>query len=161
MPDERYQSQPSFPLRRAGENPHTITSAVGVAETRGHVRARRSSLFTRTVVWVTGLVCLAFLLGSLAQAWTNSGLMQNLTATQLQTQEAQATHAALQVQATHFADPSVIEQEAREQLGYIRPGEQPVVVVGAQSQPSTTSSHSSKAAPQESFWQAWWNIFFG
>ncbi|HEV2579768.1 MAG TPA: hypothetical protein VGT44_02855, partial [Ktedonobacteraceae bacterium] len=120
MSSERYQSRPVFPLRTAGENPH-ITSAVGVQETRGHVRARRSSLFARTVIWVTGLVCLAFLLGSLAQAWTNSGLMQTLAATQLQTQQAQTTHDALQQQAAHFQDPSVIEQEAREQLGYVRP----------------------------------------
>jgi cell division protein FtsB len=161
MPDERYQSRPSFPLRRAGENPHTITSAVGIAETRGHVRARRTSLFTRTVVWVTGLICLAFLLGSLAQAWTNNGMMQNLAATELQTRQAQATHTALQQQAIHYADPSVIEREAREQLGYIRPGEHPVVIVGAQSQPPTTSSQPPKTAPQESFWQAWWSIFFG
>jgi len=157
VPIER---SPSSPLRSAGSNPH-VTAAIGLGETRGNARARRNSLFTRTVIWVTGLVCLAFLLGSLVQAWTNSGLMQTLAVTQQQTLQAQATHDALQQQAAHYQDPSVIEQEAREQLGYVRPGEHPVVIVGAKGQQqTTTTSHPSTSAPQESFWQAWWNIFF-
>src|SRR5205085_6066159 len=122
MPADRYHSQPLFPSRPASSKVH-ITSAVGMQETQGHVRARRSTLFTRTVIWVTGLICLAFLLGSLAQAWTNSQLMQTLAVTQIQTQKAQANHDALQQQANHYQDPAVVEQEAREQFGYIRPGE--------------------------------------
>ncbi len=87
--------------------------------------------------------------------------MQTLAATQLQTQQAQATHDALQQQATHYQDPSVIEQEAREQLGYVRPGDHPVVIVGAQSQQSTTTTRPIPSTAHESFWQEWWNIFFG
>lgn len=158
--DDRYHSRPIFPSRPASSKAH-ITSAVGMQETQGRARARRSSLFTRTVIWVTGLVCLAFLLGSLAQAWTNSQLMQTLAATQLQTQQAQANHDALQQQANHYQDPAVVEQEAREQFGYIRPGEHLVVIVGAKSQGQTSTTHPAKQSPPESFWQEWWNIFFG
>lgn len=160
MPPYRYRPQPSFRSQPAGHSAH-ITSAVGMEETQGRVRARRSSLFTRTIVWVTGLICLAFLLGSLAQAWTNSQLMQTLAATQQQTQQAQATHNALQQQATHYQDPTVIEQEARQQFGYVRPGEHPVVIVGARNQAQPSTSHAAQPAPPESFWQEWWNIFFG
>ena len=77
MPE--YQSRPFFPSRPEGSSPY-VTSAVGIEETQGRVRARRSSLFTRTVIWITGLICLAFLLGSLAQAWSNSALMQRVDA---------------------------------------------------------------------------------
>lgn len=160
MPLYRYRSRPIFPSKPAGNSAH-VTSAVGMQETQGHVRARRSSLFTRTVIWVTGLICLAFLLGSLAQAWTNSQLMQTLAATQAQTQQAQANHDALQQQANHYQDPAVVEQEAREQYGYIRPGEQPVVIVGTKSQGQTSTTHPVKQSPPESFWQEWWHIFFG
>src|SRR5579864_9202817 len=152
MPTDRYRSWSSSPLQSGGSNPH-VTSAVGLAETRGHVRARRSSLFTRTIIWVTGLICLAFLLGSLAQAWTNSGLMRTLAATQLQTQQAQATHEALQQQANHYQDPAVIEQEAREQLGYVRPGEHPVVIVGAKQTATQAATQARKATPPQNFWQ--------
>ncbi|HLX56584.1 MAG TPA: septum formation initiator family protein [Ktedonobacteraceae bacterium] len=158
MPEDR--SRPSFPSRPAGSAPY-ITSAVGLEETQGHVRARRSSLFTRTVIWVTGLICLAFLLGSLAQAWTNNQFMQRLHTTQQQTQQAQVYHDHLAQQANHYQDPAVIEKEAREQLGYIRPGEHPVVVVGAGEAQSQPARPSAKPSPPQSFWQAWWNIFFG
>lgn len=132
-----------------------------MGETRGHRRARRTSLFTRTVIWVTGMICLAFLLGSLAQAWTNSQLMQRLVTTEQQTQQAQSYHDSLQQQASYYQNPSVIETEARERLGYVRPGETPVVVVGANNPPSHPAPAHSSPAPPQNFWQEWWNIFFG
>jgi cell division protein FtsB len=158
MPE--YRTRPSFPSRTGGSSPY-ITSAIGVEETQGRARARRSSLFTRTVIWVTGLVCLAFLLGSLAQAWTNSQLMQQLHATQAQTQQAQSHHDSLAQQASHYQDPAVIEKEAREQLGYVRPGEHPVVIVGSNQAAAQLTAPAGKVVPPQNFWQAWWNIFFG
>jgi cell division protein FtsB len=158
MPE--YQTRPSFPSRSGGSSPY-ITSAIGIEETQGHARARRSSLFTRTVIWVTGLICLAFLLGSLAQAWTNSQLVQQLNATQAQTQQAQSYHDYLAQQARHYQDPAVITKEAREQLGYVRPGEHPVVVVGSNQTPAQVTSPAKKSSPPPSFWQSWWNVFFG
>ncbi len=158
MPE--YRTRPSFPSRPGGSSPY-ITSAIGIEETQGRARARRSSLFTRTIIWVTGLVCLAFLLGSLAQAWTNSQLTQQLRATQAQTQQAQSYRDYLAQQANRYQDPAVIAKEAREQLGYVRPGERPVVIVGSKQTSSQVPSPDRKTAPSQNFWQAWWNIFFG
>ncbi|GAC1568792.1 MAG: hypothetical protein NVS3B14_19380 [Ktedonobacteraceae bacterium] len=159
MPMPEHQIRPSFAARPAGSGPY-ITSAVGLEETQGRARARRSSLFTRTVIWVTGLVCLAFLLGSVVQAWTNSQLMQELEATQQQTQQVQAHHDQLAQLANHYQDPAVIEKEAREQLGYVRPGEHPVVIVGSKQAQAQPASSLKEAAPPQNFWQLWWNIFF-
>lgn len=160
MPANRYRQEVSGPAgpRRSGP---LVTSAVGLSETQGHVRARRITLFARTVIWVTGLVCLAFLLGSLAQAWTNSHLMQTLAVTQQQTQQAQAYHDSLQRQASYYQDPTVIEREAREQFGYVRPGEHPVVIVGGKSQGQAQMTHPAQPTPPQNFWQEWWKIFFG
>lgn len=138
-----------------------VTRAVGLEETPGRLRARRSSLFTRTIIWVTGLVCIAFLLGSLAQAWSNSLLMQRVQATQQQTQQLQAYHDSLAQQANHFADPSVIESEARQELGYVRPGEHPVVIVGSNQQEQPGAAHPSNPPTPPNLWQQWWNVFFG
>ncbi|HEY3991732.1 MAG TPA: septum formation initiator family protein, partial [Ktedonobacteraceae bacterium] len=108
--------------RPEGKTPY-VTSAVGMEETAGRMRARRVSLFTQTVVWVTGLVCLAFLLGALAQAWSNSQLTQTLQQERQREQQLQNQHDRLEHQATYYHDPYVIESEARQQMGYARPGE--------------------------------------
>lgn len=159
MQDQR--RRPQFP-RRTNESRPYVTRAVGLGEPTGRLRARRSFLFTRTIIWITGLVCLAFLLGSLAQAWTNSQLMQHVQEAQQQTQQQQAYHDHLVQEANHYSDPFVIESEARQQLGYIRPGEQPVIITGSsnqQGQQDTTHPASPPAA--QSLWKEWWNVFFG
>lgn len=159
MPDTA--SRPPDRSRPGGKTPY-VTSAVGMEESAGRVRARRMSLFTSTVIWVTGLVCLAFLLGSLVQAWSNNQLSQNLQQAQQRVQQMQREHTNLEQQAKQYQDPYVIESEARQQLGYARQGEHVVVVVGSnnQNQPQQTASSSNKPAPQ-GFWQAWWDMFFG
>jgi cell division protein FtsB len=138
-----------------------ITRAVGLEETTGSLRARRSSLFTQTIIMVTGLVCFAFLLGSLAQAWSNSMLMRQVQDAQQQTQQLQAYHDHLAQQAHYYSDPFVIESEARQELNYIRPGEHLVVIVDSNQQGQQNTAHTSRPQATQSFWQQWWNIFFG
>ena len=84
---------------QTNDNRPLVTRAVGLEETTGRLRARRSSLFTQTIILVTGLVCFAFLLGSLAQAWSNSMLMRQVQDAQEQTQQLQAYHDHLAQQA--------------------------------------------------------------
>ncbi|GAC1425005.1 MAG: hypothetical protein PVS3B3_13170 [Ktedonobacteraceae bacterium] len=145
----------------AAFNSANVTSAIGMGETAGRLRARRSSLFTQTVIWVTGLVCMAFLLGTLAQAWSNSQSAQQVQAAQQQLKRVEAHHKELMKAANHYQDPSVVESEARQQLGYTRPGEHPVVVVGSNdTQPQVTKGRAATQA-QQGFWQDWWNAFFG
>lgn len=147
--------------RHTRENSPYVTTAVGLEEPAGRVRARRSSLFTQTVIWVTGLICMAFLLGSLAQAWTNSQLMQRVQEVQQQTQQVQAYHDHLEQMANHYKDPAVIESEARQELGYVRPGEHPVIIVSSSQQEQSSSVHPPSPPAQLNFWQEWWNVFFG
>ena len=156
------QKQPrrtQFPSRPES-SPH-VTSAVGMEETTGRLRARRGSLFTQTVMWITGLICLAFLLSSLAQAWSNSQLMQRVQTEQQQLQHLQDHNAYLTRQANYYKDPFVIESEAREQLGYIRPGEHPVIITSATNSGRLVTHHSTTSPAQQGYWQEWWNIFFG
>ncbi len=145
----------------AAMNSASVTSAIGMGETAGRLRARRSSLFTQTVIWVTGLICMAFLLGTLAQAWSNSQSAQQVQAAQQQLHQLQAHNKVLSKAASHYQNPAVVESEARQQLGYTRPGEHPVVVVGSSdAQPQVTKRRAATQA-QQSFWQDWWNAFFG
>jgi cell division protein FtsB len=152
---------PPFQARTKESRPY-VTRAVGLGEPTGRLRARRSSLFTRTIIWVTGFVCMAFLLGSLAQAWTNSQLMQHVQEAQQQTHQLQAYHDHLVQEANHYKDLFVIESEARQQLGYIRPGEHPVVIAGSSNQQGQQGTAQPASPPAtRNLWQEWWNVFFG
>jgi cell division protein FtsB len=155
------QQQRRSSSTRTNDSRTLVTRAVGLEETTGRLRARRSSLFTQTIILVTGLVCFAFLLGSLAQAWSNSLLMQRVQEAQQQTQQLQAYHDHLVQQAQHYSVPIVIESEARQDLGYIRPGEHPVVIVGSNQQGQQSKAHTSHPSTTQSFWQQWWHVFFG
>src|SRR5438094_4060329 len=156
---QKQPRRPHFPSRPEGNSPH-VTSAVGMEETTGRLRARRSSLFTQTIIWLTGLICLAFLLASLAQAWSNSQLIQGVETAQQQLQYMRQQHDSLTKLVAYYKDPFVIENQARQQLGYVRPGEHAVVVIGANSQEQSTSSHLVNAPTAQSYWQEWWNAFF-
>lgn len=157
-PISRYR--PRFPSQPEASSP-TITGAIGMGESAGRTRARRTSLFTRTMISVTSLICLAFLLGSLVQAWSNSQLSQRVQAQQQQLQVVQDRHKALLQAAQHYQDPVVIESEARQQLGYIRPGEHPVVVIASADANQQTPTSSSNTQGPSNFWQEWWNALFG
>lgn len=158
MQNRPRKSASSSPLDVRNAN---VTSAIGLEETVGRRRAKRTSLFTQTMIWVTGLVCTAFLLGAMAQAWSNSLLMQKVHDAQVKLQQTENHNKDLAHLAKYYQDPTVIENEARQQLGYIRPGEHAVVIISSPDQGQTSSS-SKKAAPtQQGFWQEWWNSLFG
>jgi cell division protein FtsB len=138
-----------------------VTSAVGMEETAGRIRARKYSFFTQTILWFTGLVCVAFLLGSLVQAWSDSQLEQKVQLAQQQLKQEQARHDSLVQTAQHYKDPAVVESEARQQLGYARPGDHVVIVVPANDSKQTGTQQNRSSAQQQSFWQDWWHLFFG
>ncbi len=138
-----------------------VTSAIGMEETVGRLRARRNSLFTQTVMWVTGLICLAFLFGSLTQAWSNSRLTQQLQNQQQNLQQAQTQHTRLIQAASYYENSSVVESEARQQLGYVRPGEQPVVIVGTSTHNQQSTQALSNKQSQQGYWLDWWKLFVG
>ena len=78
-----------------------------------------------------------------------------------QLQRLQDHHASLAKLAAHYKDPFVIENEARQQLGYIRPGEHPVIITSSDSQGQPATTHPVKLPVQQGYWQEWWNAFFG
>jgi cell division protein FtsB len=153
--------RPQFPARPESSNTANVTSAVGLEETVGHSRARRTSLFTNTVMWVTGLVCAAFLVATLAQAWSNSQLEQQLQKATQQYEQVNAHNQSLKQQVNYYKDPAVIESEARQQLNYVRPGEHAVMIVGQNDQPKPSTSKNASAPASQDYWQEWWQTFFG
>jgi cell division protein FtsB len=87
--------------------------------------------------------------------------MQKVQLAQQQLKQTQAEHDRLVQTANHYKDPSVIESEARQQLGYIRPGDHLVVVVNANDQSQQNVHKQTPVEGTQSFWQEWWHTFFG
>ena len=156
------QNRPRRPqISVPGESSNAnVTTAVGMEGTIGHRRARRNSLFTQTVMWVTGLICTAFLLGTLAQAWSNSNLVQQLQQEQQLLQQYPQHNAQLKSLEQHYKDPAEVESEARQQLGYIRPGEHPVIIVSSAQNNPQNGPKKQSPGDAAGFWQEWWNSFF-
>ena len=152
--------RPLFSSRSEGSNAN-VTSAIGMEETVGHLRTRRNSLFTRTVLGITGLVCAAFLLGTLAQAWSNSQLTQKVQTAAQTLQQMQNDNRNLHTQTAYYQNPAVIENEARQHLGYARPGEQVVNVVSGRNQQQSQAPQNTNGGQPPNYWQAWWHVFFG
>lgn len=152
--------RPQFPSRPETSTTH-VTSAIGLEETVGHSRARRTSLFTHTIMWVTGLVCAAFLVATLAQAWSNSQLEQQLQKARQQYDQVNAHNQNLKQQVSYYKDPTVIASEARQQLNYIRPGEHAVVIVGQNTTSQAQTPKNTDTSPSQDYWQDWWKIFLG
>ncbi|QBD80449.1 hypothetical protein EPA93_32550 [Ktedonosporobacter rubrisoli] len=153
--------RPQFTSRTESGNTANVTSAIGMEESAGRLRARRNTLFTHTIMWVTGLICIALLLGSFAQAWSNSRIAQQVQQERQQLQQLRDRHNHLVQMEKRYKDPAVIESEARQQLGYIRHGEQPVVIVSADGQGQQKPPAQQKKPIQGNFWQEWWSTFFG
>ncbi len=152
--------RPQFSSRPEGSSAN-VTSAIGMEETFGRSRARRTSLFTRSMLWITGLICAAFLLGTFAQAWSNSHFVAQVQKEQQALNQIQVQHAQLQKEAQHYQDQAVIQSEARQQLGYIHTGEQPVVITSTNTTGQQKDKQATSTPPQRSYWDQWWRIFFG
>jgi cell division protein FtsL len=55
---------------------------------------------------------------------------------------------------------SAIETIAREQLGLIKPGDHPIVMV-SQATPTASPAESKPTPPPAPVWRQWWDYFFG
>lgn len=121
----------------------------------------RPPLLSRVIVWCTVLLCLLLLLATFGQAWNVYQLNQQVAAQQQAVNQLTAQNHQLQSSIRMLQDPATIEQEAR-RLGYIYPGDQPVVVI-VSGKPSPAPP--AKPVPPDSspwgFWSDWLKFFFG
>lgn len=121
----------------------------------------KPSMLARLIVWGTMAICGLLVLATLGEVWTVHRLHQQVAASQQAANQLQNQNRALATQIAQLQQPETIEYEAR-QLGYIYPGDQPVVVVTTQPTPSTTTQQSASAAKSGwGFWPDWLKLFFG
>ena len=125
----------------------------------------RMTLYSRTLAVATAAICAALLFAILSQAWVNDRLQQQVRQAQVENARLRADILATTRRAAWAEAPATIEDEARA-IGYIRPGEQAVVIVSAAArQPGAASapgaSHGTMAGAQGSQSPGWWPRIFG
>jgi cell division protein FtsB len=118
-------------------------------------------LLSRVIVWCTALLCLLLLLATCGQAWNVYGLNQQVASQQQAVKQLESQNRQLQSAIQALQDPATIEQEAR-RLGYIYPGDQPVVVIVSGTLPPTPPARPSPPPSTPwGFWSDWFKFFFG
>ena len=120
----------------------------------------KPSLLARLIVWCTVAICGLLILATLGEVWTVHQLHQQVNASQQAANQLTNQNRALATQIAQLQQPETIEYEAR-QLGYIYPGDQPVVVVTTQPTPAATRQPASSAKNGWGFWPDWLKLFFG
>jgi cell division protein FtsB len=121
----------------------------------------KPSMLARVIVWGTIAICGLLVLATLGEVWTVHQLHQQVNASQQAAAQLQNQNRALATQIAQLQQPETIEYEAR-QLGYIYPGDQPVVVATTQPTPATTPQPSASSAKSGwGFWPDWLKLFFG
>ena len=97
------------------------------------------------------------------KAVENYELNQQADALRAQIAGLRAQNVALQQDIEQARTDAAIEAIAREQLGLIRPGDHPLVLVNDPAAPHASSEVTPQAppAPPEPTWRQWWNYFFG
>jgi len=67
----------------------------------------------------------------------------------------------LQKQIEAARTDTAIETIAREQLGLIKPGDHPLVLVSQAPQPAAAPTPAPAPPPPSPTWRQWWDYFFG
>ena len=67
----------------------------------------------------------------------------------------------LQKQIEDARTDAAIETIAREQLGLIKPGDHPLVLVSQAAQPAAAPTPAPAPPPPSPIWRQWWDYFFG
>jgi cell division protein FtsL len=67
----------------------------------------------------------------------------------------------LQQQIEQARTDTAIETIAREQLGLIKPGDHPLVLVSQSAQPPAAAPTPAPSAPPPPAWRQWWDYLFG
>ena len=95
------------------------------------------------------------------KALDNYRLNQQADALRAEIRDLRNENIALQQQILQARTDASIEQIARQQLGLVKPGDNPLVLVAADPSSPTEAQASAPPAPPRPVWRQWWDYFFG
>ncbi|MQW75867.1 septum formation initiator family protein [Nocardioides sp. dk4132] len=165
MADDRRRTRRGTSSPRARTGPGRPASGSGRARTStppatGGSSGPRSRLTGRTAVLVLVLAVLAVSYASSLRAYLDQ--RSHLQDLQAKIAERQAAIDDLERERRRWEDPAYVEREARERLGYVKPGVIPYIVLdenGEPVEPQSTLGDPDRSAPQTP--EAWWTGAWG
>jgi cell division protein FtsB len=95
------------------------------------------------------------------KALDNYRLNQQADALRIEVRELRTENIALQQELLEARTDASIEAIARQQLGLVRPGDNPLVLIPAGPPPGAQVGPPAPPAPPPPAWRQWWDRFFG
>jgi cell division protein DivIC len=95
------------------------------------------------------------------KALDNYRLNQQADALRVEIRDLRNENIALQQEILEARTDASIETIAREQLGLVRPGDNPLVLVAAGPTPGSPDEPAPQPTPPPPPWRQWWDYFFG
>lgn len=123
-------------------------------------RRPKPPLRTRLIIWGTAAICGLLILATLGEVWTVHLLNQQIAANEQTNQQLQGQNQQISNTVQQLQQASTIEQEARK-LGFIFPGDQPVIVVTTTPQQAPAPQATPPSPDWWGFWPNWFKLFFG
>ncbi|HYY87451.1 MAG TPA: septum formation initiator family protein [Chloroflexota bacterium] len=115
----------------------------------------------RLIAVLTVPLLLYALVATGQKALDNYRLNQQADALRVEVRDLRAENIDLQQQILRARTDSAIEAIARQELGLIRPGDNPVVLVPTSPAPRAEAPAAPPSAPPSPPWRQWWDRFFG
>lgn len=124
---------------------------------------RRSAGPNWRLLAVAGLVVLGYFLFSLSDlVMSKHRLDERLTSLQSEVSSLEARSKDLEREVAWLQTDEALEALAREQLGWVKPGETGVVVMSPTPEAISSSVPSTKVrVSREPNWERWWHLFVG
>jgi cell division protein FtsB len=148
--------------RAPRRSPSTARRSRAARPTRSAPRAaadrqrRQTTLTARAAVLAVALASVALAVALPFKIWL--GQRGDIAALATQTRQARAHVHELAAQRRRWHDPAYVEQQARERLHYVLPGQKTYVVLGMprgqSSHPSSSDGSTSSAAWYSQLWQS-------
>jgi cell division protein FtsB len=88
-------------------------------------------------------------------------LNQQAEALRQEIRELKVEDEQLQKDATYLESDEGLETLAREQLGWVKPGEVAVITIPSKTEERETAGPVEPRMRERPYWQRWWDMFFG
>jgi cell division protein FtsB len=117
-------------------------------------RHRQTTLTARAAILVVALAAVALAVALPFKIWL--GQRNDIASLGAQTRQAQHQITTLQAERKRWNSPAYVEQQARERLHYVMPGQKTYVVLGAPATPKKKTSRDPAAASTAPWYSQLW-----
>ncbi len=108
-------------------------------------------------VIIVSLFIINNMIHSIYSMWQKQDL---LTKAQKELEREKNTNLKLKQQLVYIKTPQFVEEEARNKLFLVKPGEQVIVIPSGYIKENASESSTLSSKEEKSNWEKWWELFF-